>query len=106
MCLQALPAAQEALGFDVMELEFLTLSNPPTLDESGNEDNSVANNEGDVANVAAVQEELEARVCQRLQTLVLHGGPRLRRSRTSVSIHSIRRSGRLAAKPRVANSTK
>ena len=89
-----------------MELEFLTLSNPPTSDESGKEDNSVANDEGDAANVAVVQEELEARVCQRLQTPVLRGGPRLRRSRTPVSIHSIRRSGRLAAKPRAANSTK
>ena len=28
-CLQALLAVQKALGFDVMELEFLTSSNPP-----------------------------------------------------------------------------
>jgi len=41
-----------------------------------------------------------------LQTPLIRGGPRLRRSKTPVTIRMIRRSVRLAAKPRAANSTK
>jgi hypothetical protein len=50
-----------------------------------------------------VKEELEALVCLPLQTPLLQK-PRLRRSRTPVSIHSLRRSGRIAARPRAANT--
>ncbi|KAG0526126.1 hypothetical protein BDA96_06G118600 [Sorghum bicolor] len=55
---------------------------------------------------AAVAEELEARICLPIRTPVLRSGPRLRCSRTPRSARSVRRSGRIAAKPRVANSTK
>jgi hypothetical protein len=41
----------------------------------------------------SVQEELEAMICLPLQTPVIRGGPKLRRSRTPVSIHTLRRSG-------------
>ena len=89
-----------------MELEFLASSNPPSADEDENGDNVASDDDGAAANCTAIQEDLEARICIPLQTPVIRGGPRLRRSRTPVSIHSIRRSGMLAAKPRAANSTK
>ena len=54
----------------------------------------------------SVAQELEAQVCMPLQTPLIRGGPRLRRSKTPVTIRMIRRSVRLAAKPRAANSTK
>jgi hypothetical protein len=45
-------------------------------------------------------------ICLPLQTPVIRGGPKLRHSRTPVSIHTLRRSGRIAARPRAVNSTK
>jgi hypothetical protein len=54
----------------------------------------------------SVWEELEAMICLPLQTSVIRGGPKLRRSRMPVSIHTLRRSGRIAARPRAANSTR
>jgi hypothetical protein len=60
---------------------------------------------GATASAATVQDELEALVCLPLQTPLIKR-PRLRRSRTPVSVHSLRRSGRIAARPRVANATR
>ena len=51
-------------------------------------------------------ETLEARLCLPLQTPLIRGPPRLRRPRTPVSVLSLRRSDRLAARPREADSTK
>lgn len=95
----------QALGFDVMELEFQASSNPHTSNKSGNEDNTPMDAAAHAVSLAAIQERLEARICQGLQTPVLRLRPRLRRSRTPASIHSIRCSGRLGAKPRAATST-
>lgn len=53
-----------------------------------------------------VREELEAEICLPLRIPVLRGGPCLHHSRTPVSIGSLRRSGRLVAKPRAANTTR
>ncbi|CAD6229261.1 unnamed protein product [Miscanthus lutarioriparius] len=53
-----------------------------------------------------LHETLEARLCLPLQTSLIRGPPRLRRPKTPVSIQSLRRSDRLAAKPREADSTK
>lgn len=86
-------APSGAVGFDVMDLEFLASSNPPSADEDANGDN-------------VATDDVEARICIPLQTPVIRGGPRLRRSRTPRSVPSIRRRGSLAAKPRAANSTK
>jgi hypothetical protein len=49
---------------------------------------------------------LEALVCLPLQSPLIGEIPRLRRSRTPVSIHSLRRNGHIAAQPRAANSTR
>jgi hypothetical protein len=70
-------------------------------------DDAVALDEGTVlTSPTSVQEELEAEVCLPLATPVLRGRPRLRRSRTPVSITSLWRSGRIAGKPRAANATR
>lgn len=53
-----------------------------------------------------IQEVLEDRLCLPLQTPVIRGPPRLRKTCTPVSILAVRRSVRLAAKPREADSTK
>ena len=53
-----------------------------------------------------LQETLEAWLCLPLQTPLIRGPPRLRRPRTPVSVLSLRRSDRLAARPREADSTK
>jgi hypothetical protein len=45
-------------------------------------------------------------MCVPMQTPIICRGPRLRYSRMLVSIHTLRRSGRIAAKPRVANTTR
>jgi hypothetical protein len=60
---------------------------------------------GAAASAATVQEELEALVCLPLQTPLLER-LRLRRSRTPVSIHSLRRSGHIAARPWATNATR
>jgi len=52
---------------------------------------------------AAVQKELEDMICVPLQSPLIRSRPRLRRSRTPISVGS---SGRLAAKPREANATR
>jgi len=77
----------------MMELEFMASSNSSSADEVDNQDHATEDND-------PVQAELEARTYVSLQTPVLH------RSRTPRSARSIRRSGRLVAKPRAANSTK
>jgi hypothetical protein len=87
------------VAFDVMELEFMASFNPSSADEADNHEHACEDSD-------PVQEELEARICVPLQTPVLRGGPRLRRSRMLRSARSIRRSVRLVAKPRAANSTK
>lgn len=56
-----------------------------------------------VSDAVPVHEVLEAMICAPMQTPILHGGLRLRRSRTPVSTHTLRRSSHLAVKPRVAN---
>jgi hypothetical protein len=60
---------------------------------------------GQAGRARSVLEEIEAEVCIPLRTPLLRGGPRLRRSRTPVTVHSLRRSGRIAARPRAANAT-
>jgi hypothetical protein len=50
-------------------------------------------------------DEIEARVCIPLESPILKTGPRLRKSRTPATVLSIRRSSRLATKPRAANAT-
>lgn len=59
-----------------------------------------------IADGMPVQEAIEAMVCAPMQTPILRGGPRTRRPRTPVTVASLRRSGRLANRPRVANSTR
>ena len=61
---------------------------------------------GAVGDEVPVHEVLEAMICAPMQTLILHGGPRPRRSRTQISINTLRHSGRLAIKPRAANSSR
>jgi hypothetical protein len=56
--------------------------------------------------VATVQEVLQAMICKPMQTPIIRGPPRSRRAKTPVSIGSLRRSRRLAARPRAANSTR
>lgn len=55
---------------------------------------------------SAVQKELEDVVCVPIQSPLIRCRPRLRRARTPVSVDALRRSGRLAAKPRALNATK
>ena len=65
--------------------------------------------DGGVPHVTAtmpIQESLEERLCLPLQTPLIRGPPRLHRPKTSVSVLSLWRSERLAAKPREADSTK
>jgi len=52
-----------------------------------------------------IQLRLESAVCLPLQSPLLRSAPRLRRARTPVSVASLRRSGRLAARSRAANAT-
>jgi len=59
----------------------------------------------DNLSLETVQASLEAEVCIPLATPVLKTRPRLRRSRTPTSVRSLRRSGRIAARPRAANAT-
>ena len=54
---------------------------------------------------AATQAALEAEVCVPMHTPLIRAGPRPRRARTPVSIPSLRRSGRIAARPRAPNAT-
>jgi hypothetical protein len=60
----------------------------------------------DTLSLETVQASLEAEVCIPLTTPLLKTRPRLRRSRTPTSVRSLRRSGRIAARPRAANATK
>ncbi|CAD6337874.1 unnamed protein product [Miscanthus lutarioriparius] len=54
----------------------------------------------------SIQESLEERLCLPLQTPLIRGPPRLRRPRTPAPVTSLRRSDRIATKPREADSTK
>ena len=54
---------------------------------------------------AATQAALEAEVCVPMHTPLIRAGPRPRRARTPVSIPSLRRSGRIAARLRAPNAT-
>ena len=60
-------------------------------------------NTNDAAN--RVQLELEDEVCIPIQTPLVMNRPRLRRARSPVAVHSLRRSGRIAARSRAANAT-
>lgn len=55
--------------------------------------------------VGVIQDNLEARICVLIQTSVLHAKSRLQRSKMSISIPFVHHSGRIAAKPRVANTS-
>ena len=61
---------------------------------------------GAVGDEVPIHEVLEAMICAPMQTPILCEGPRPRRSRTPISINTLRHSGRLAIKPRAANSTR
>jgi hypothetical protein len=54
----------------------------------------------------SIEESLEERLCLPLQTPLILGPPRLRRSRTPAPVASLRRSERIAAQPREADTTK
>jgi hypothetical protein len=49
---------------------------------------------------------LEERLCLPLHTPLIHGPPMLRRPRTLAPVMSLRRSERIAAQPREADTTK
>jgi hypothetical protein len=87
------PAAIHAVGADVFDNHLGPL---PSLD-------SVAPAVPTLP--SSVQEQLEAEICLPLPTPLIRAGPRLRRSWTPVSIHSLRRSTRITAKPRATNAT-
>jgi hypothetical protein len=53
-----------------------------------------------------IEESLEEWLCLPLQTPLIHGPPRLCRSRTPAPVASLRRSERIAAQPREADTTK
>jgi len=54
----------------------------------------------------SIVESLEERLCLPLQLPLIHGSPRLRKPRTPAPVTSLRRSVRIAAQPREADSTK
>jgi hypothetical protein len=54
----------------------------------------------------SIQDSLEGRLCLPLQTPLIRGPPRLRRPETPISVTLLRRSERIAAQPREADSTK
>jgi hypothetical protein len=54
---------------------------------------------------ASLRSDIEAGVCIPLDSPIIRAGPRLRKSRTPASVLSLRRSSRLAVKPRAANAT-
>ena len=58
-----------------------------------------------VTTAANLQEHIEDAVCCPLVSLIVRVRPCLRRSKTPVSVHSIRRSGRLASKSMASNAT-
>ena len=89
----------------------LILTSPREMEMLGTpRDSSSDDDAGQPASLEHVpptlHETLEARLCLPLQTSLIRGPPRLRRPKTPVSIQSLRRSDRLAAKPREADSTK
>ena len=53
----------------------------------------------------SIQDLLEEEVCLPFRSLIIKERPRLRRAQTPVSGRTVRRSGRLAARPRAANAT-
>lgn len=53
----------------------------------------------------SIVEEIVSRICIPLQTPIIRAGPMLRRSKTPKSGFTMRRSERIAKKPRAANST-
>jgi hypothetical protein len=57
-----------------------------------------------VEDLDVVQAELEAGICIPMHTPLIRAGPRLRRSRTPISIPSLRRSGIITTKPRAPNA--
>lgn len=65
----------------------------------GVQDNQPGSPLGDVAG------EIRSQICLPLQTPLIASKPRLRKARTPRSIGSLRRSARIAAKPRAANCT-
>lgn len=88
------------VGWDVMEMELLGV---PGDSLSGDEDGRASS---PVRATASILEVLEVQVCLPLHTPINRGLPMLRRSRTPVSVLSLHRSKRLAAKLRDPNSTK
>jgi hypothetical protein len=54
----------------------------------------------------SIQESLEELLCLPLQTPLIRGPPRLRRPRTPVFVTPLRRSERIAAQPREADTTR
>jgi hypothetical protein len=63
--------AQTNVGFDVMELEFQGSLSGPSSDDDGNRANAPTDDGATPVNVASVQEDLEARICLPLQTLIV-----------------------------------
>ena len=58
-----------------------------------------------VTTAANMQERIEDAVCCPLVSPIIRAGPHLRRSKTPVLVHSLRRSGRLASKSRASNAS-
>ena len=101
------------LGWEVMEFEMLGApreSSPVLPPSDTSRDSTSDNTAGQPLSLGSVplplQDMLEERLCLSLQTPIIRGPPRLRKSRTLVSLLSLRRSDRLAVRLREANSTK
>lgn len=77
------------MAFDVMEIEFQGCFGGPSSDDDGAEAADATVGTAALDTSALIQEELEARVCLPLLSPITRGGPRLRRSKTPVSVHSI-----------------
>jgi hypothetical protein len=80
------PQAEDAEGSSVLPVA----DEPPPLE---------------VEDLNVVQAEREAGICIPMHTPLIRAGPRPRRSRMPISIPSLRRSGRITAKPRAPNAT-
>ena len=109
-----------------MHLSGLVSSEAHVLDDHSGPETALTDNDNvsvgddDVGDVAAdgnggidpedvhpnpMQLQLEAAVCIPFQTPLVSRRPRLRRARSPISVHSLRRSGRIAARPRAGNAT-
>lgn len=95
-------STQTAAGITLTSLPSNDVSN---ANDTENNDDSSAQGEP-FGDDDAAQRMLEERICVPLRSPLIRSRPRLRRSRTPISVASLRRSARIAAKPRAPNTTK